>query len=61
VILNIPDQLLIGFFCIRQILEKKQEGNETVHQLFIDCKKACDSVRSGELYKILMSLGHETS
>jgi hypothetical protein len=27
-------------FCIRQILEKKWEYNETVHQLFIDFKKA---------------------
>ena len=31
-------------FCIRQILEKKWEYNEAVHQLFIDFKKACDSV-----------------
>jgi hypothetical protein len=34
------------FFCIRQILEKKWEYNETVHQLLIDFKKAYDSVRS---------------
>jgi hypothetical protein len=27
-------------FCIRQILEKKWEYNGTVHQLFIDFKKA---------------------
>jgi hypothetical protein len=33
-------------FCIRQILEKKWEYNEAVHQLFVDLKKACDSVRS---------------
>jgi len=26
-------------FCIRQILEKKWEYNEAMHQLFIDCKK----------------------
>jgi hypothetical protein len=32
-------------FCIRQILEKKWEYNETVHQLFVDFKKAYDSVR----------------
>ena len=31
-------------FCIRQILEKKWEYNEAVHQLFIDFKKAYDSV-----------------
>jgi hypothetical protein len=29
---------------IRHILEKKWEGNETVHQLFVDFKKAYDSV-----------------
>ena len=33
-------------FCIRQILEKKWEYNEEVHQLFIDFKKVYDSVRS---------------
>jgi len=32
-------------FCIHQILEKKGEYNEAVHQLFIDFKKAYDSVR----------------
>jgi hypothetical protein len=32
-------------FCIRQILEKKWEYNETVHQLFIDFKKTYGSVR----------------
>jgi len=32
-------------FCIRQILETKWEYNEKVHQLFIDFKKAYDSVR----------------
>jgi hypothetical protein len=31
-------------FCIRQILQKKWEYNEEVHQLFIDFKKAYDSV-----------------
>jgi hypothetical protein len=34
-------------FCIRQILEKKWEYNAAVHQLFIDFKKAYDSVRRG--------------
>jgi hypothetical protein len=41
-------------FCIRQILEKKWEYNETVHQLFIDFKKAYDSVRREVLYNILI-------
>jgi hypothetical protein len=44
-------------FCIRQILEKKWEYNETVHQLFIDFKKACDSVRREVLYNILLEFG----
>jgi hypothetical protein len=41
-------------FCIRQILEKKWEYNETIHQLFIDFKKAYDSVRREVLYNILI-------
>ena len=44
-------------FCIRQILEKKWEYNEIVHQLFIDFKKACDSVRREVLYNILIEFG----
>jgi len=41
-------------FCIRQILEKQWEYNEAVHQLFIDFKKAYDSVRRQVLYNILI-------
>ena len=41
-------------FCIRQILEKKWEYNEEVYQLFIDFKKAYDSVRREVLHKILI-------
>jgi hypothetical protein len=44
-------------FCIRQILEKKWEYNETVHQLFVDFKKAYDSVRRKVLYNILIQFG----
>jgi hypothetical protein len=40
--------------CIRQILEKKWEYKETVHQLFIDFKKTCDSVRRVVLCKVLI-------
>jgi hypothetical protein len=40
--------------CIRQILEKKWEYNETVHQLFIDFMKAYDSVRREVLYSVLI-------
>jgi len=41
-------------FCVRQILEKKLEHYEAVHQLFIDFKKAYDSVRREVLYNILI-------
>jgi hypothetical protein len=51
--LNVTDQI----FCIRQIPEKKLEHNETVHRLFIDFKKAYDSVRREELYNILIVFG----
>jgi hypothetical protein len=44
-------------FCIHQVLEKKWEYNETVHQLFVDIKKAYDSVRKEVLYNILTELG----
>jgi len=44
-------------FCIRQILEKKWEYNKAVYQLFIDFKKAYDSVRREVLYNILIEFG----
>jgi hypothetical protein len=44
-------------FCIRQTLEKKCEYNETAHQLFIDFKKAYDSVRREIVYNILIEFG----
>jgi hypothetical protein len=40
-------------FSIRQILEKRRDYNETVHQLFVDFKKAYDSVRREVLCSIL--------
>jgi hypothetical protein len=40
-------------FYNRQILEKKWEYNGTVHQLFIDFKKAYDSIKREVLYNIL--------
>jgi hypothetical protein len=40
-------------FYIQQILEKKWEYNGTVHQLFIDFKKAYDSVKRDIPYNIL--------
>ena len=44
-------------FCTRQVLEETWEYNEEVHQLFIDFKKAYDSVRRETLYKILIEFG----
>jgi hypothetical protein len=44
-------------FCVRQILEKKWEYSVTVHQLFVDFKKAYDSVRREVLYSILIQFG----
>jgi hypothetical protein len=44
-------------FYIRQILEKKWEYNGTVHQLFIDFKKAFDAVKREVLCNILLEFG----
>jgi hypothetical protein len=44
-------------FCICQILEKKLEYNEAVHQLFIDFNKAYDLVRREVLCNILIEFG----
>jgi len=44
-------------FCIHQILGKKWEYNEAVHQPFIDFKEAYDSVRREVLYNILIEFG----
>jgi hypothetical protein len=51
---DVADQTIDQIFCIRQIVEKKWEYNETVHQLFIDFKKAYDSVRREVWYNILI-------
>jgi hypothetical protein len=45
------------YLCIRQILEKKWDYNKTVHQLFIDFKKAHDSVRREVFYNIHIEFG----
>ncbi|KAJ4434450.1 hypothetical protein ANN_23012 [Periplaneta americana] len=42
---------------IRTIMEKKWEYKGTVHQLFIDLKKAYDSVKRHVLYDILIEFG----
>jgi hypothetical protein len=50
-------QQLIRCLYIRYILEKKWEYNGTVHQVFVDFKKAYDSVRREALYDILIEFG----
>ena len=45
------------FLCICQIFEKKWEYIEALHLLFIDFKKAYDSVRREVLCKILIEFG----
>jgi hypothetical protein len=44
-------------FCICQILEKRWDYSEAVHQLFVDFKKAYDSARREILYNILRVWG----
>jgi hypothetical protein len=60
---DVTDQLLIRFSAFTRYWQtKKWEYNKTVHQLFIDLKKAYDSVRREVLYNILRVWGtHKTS
>jgi len=44
-------------FCICQILKKKLEYNEAVHQFFIDFKKIYDSFRREVLFNIIVEFG----
>jgi hypothetical protein len=53
---EVTDHLLIRCSAFVSSLEK-WEYNETVHQLFIDFKKAYDSVRREVLYNILTEIG----
>jgi hypothetical protein len=53
---DITDQLLIRSFAIVRYWRNK-EYNETVHQLFVDFKKAYVSVRREVLYSILILFG----
>ena len=50
-------RLLITYSAPVKYLRKKWEHNEAVHQLFIDFKKAYDSVRREVLYNILIEFG----
>jgi hypothetical protein len=44
-------------FYIQQTLEKKWEYNGTVHQIFIDFKKAYDSIKREVLYWVDLGVG----
>jgi hypothetical protein len=54
---DVTDQLLIRLSAFVRYCRKKWEYNETVHHLFIDLKKAYDSVRREVLYNILIEFG----
>jgi len=53
----VTGRLLIIYSAFAKYLKKKLEYNEEVRQLFIDFKKAYDSVRREVLYKILIEFG----
>jgi len=44
-------------FCICQILQKKWEYNDAVHQLFIDFKKTYDSFRREVWFNFITEFG----
>jgi hypothetical protein len=50
------DQLLITY-SIFVVVEKKWEYYDALHQLFLDFKKAYDSVKWEVVYNILIELG----
>jgi len=50
-------QLLIIYSAFVKYLKKKREYNEAVHHLFIDFKKAYDSIRREVLYNFLIEFG----
>jgi hypothetical protein len=49
--------MYLGYSFKFVFLQKKWEYDETVHQLFIEFKKACDSLRREVLYSILTEFG----
>jgi hypothetical protein len=56
VCIDVTDKLLIRSFAFVRYW-KEMRFNQTVHQLFVDFKKACDSVRREVLYNILIESG----
>ena len=56
-VLDVTDRPLTKFFVFNRYWRKKWEYNGTIHQLFIDFKKAYDSIKSEVLYNILTEFG----
>ena len=56
-VLDVTDRQLTKYFVFLQILKKNWEYDGTILQLFIDFKKACDSVKREVLYNILTEFG----
>jgi len=54
---NATGHLLIIYSAFVKYVRKKSEYNETVYKLFIDFRKAYDSVRREVLYNILSEFG----
>jgi hypothetical protein len=54
---DVIDQRPIEFYVSGRFWRKKWEHNGRVYQLFIDFKKAYDSVRREVLYNILIEFG----
>jgi hypothetical protein len=54
---DITDQLLITFFAFVGYWRKKWEYDETAQQLFINFKKAYESVCREALYNIIIEFG----
>jgi hypothetical protein len=60
---DITDQLLMRLFLHLSDTGEKCEYNETVHQLLVGFKKACDSIRKGSIVQYSPGVWgtHETS
>jgi hypothetical protein len=54
---GVTDQLLIRFIAFIRYWRKRNEHNETVHQLFLQFKEAYFSFRREVLYDILAEFG----
>jgi hypothetical protein len=53
---DITARLLIIFFCIYMILDRKWEYNETVHHVLVDFKNSCESVWKEVLCNIVIEV-----